>query len=67
MVQQIAQTGVALQQAQLQNEASAATMRMALDTAEQQGEGIERLMASSTQVAAAIQDPALGNTIDVEA
>lgn len=67
MVQQIAQTQTALQQAQLQNEASAATMRMALDTAEQQGEGIERLMADSMNMASVVQDPALGNTVDIQA
>ncbi|TVQ27244.1 MAG: putative motility protein [Spirochaetaceae bacterium] len=67
MVQQIAHMQTSLQQAQLQNEASAATMRMALDTAEQQGDGIERLMSDSMQVAGTIQDPALGNTVDVQA
>lgn len=67
MVQQIAQTQTSLQQAQLQNEASAATMRMALDTAEQQGEGVARLMASSMDVASTIQDPSLGNTVDIQA
>lgn len=42
-------------------------MRMALDTAEQQGDGVARLMDDSLDVASMVHDPALGNTIDIEA
>lgn len=58
---------MALSQGQVQQQASMSVMKMAMGNAEQQGEGVQKLM--STTDPAVIQhvvEPHLGGNIDVE-
>ena len=65
MISSIAQQATGMQQAQLQHQVGVAVQRLAMDTAETQAEGVQRLMADSHQVAqGAGNDPHSGTIID---
>ncbi|MCA1753632.1 MAG: YjfB family protein [Spirochaeta sp.] len=66
----IAQASMSLGQANVQQQAGMAVMRMAMDNSQVQGDAINQLAEGAElaqQAAPAIQDPSLGTMLDVSA
>ncbi len=59
MIMSIASQAMAMKQSQVQNEVGVKTTKMAIDQVKQEGEALNKLLAST--------HPTLGNKIDVRA
>lgn len=66
----IAQASMDLRQADVQQQAGMAVLRMAMDNSQVQGDTVNRMTEASQvaqQAAPAVQDPALGTIVDTSA
>ncbi len=65
MISSIASQATGMQQAQLQHQVGFAVQRLAMDSAEIQAEGVQRMMGEAQQLAqGAANDPHSGTIID---
>ncbi|MFP4068123.1 MAG: putative motility protein [Spirochaetaceae bacterium] len=70
MVESLGSASSMMSHAQLAQQTNTAVMKESLNVQEMQGEGVNRLLSSAASVTAApqqIQDPMLGQTVDIEA